>query len=187
VGAYAEIARALKRALDRAPGRQEIVLGETAGLLERKSSYTDVQQFVRRLPRDVVCSAYAYGQHGYVGGPDPVDEVATGLRRFSCPQTAEIWITETGVGAPRSGEPRRTSVAAQRRACRNMHRRLVRWYEDPRVTAAFQYTLREDDRFATGLVTTDLSHGYPALKEWQAWGARESPTEPAPAMSCSGA
>jgi hypothetical protein len=185
VPAYAEIARALKRALERAPGDQEIVLGETAGLLERKSSYTDVQQFISGLPRDVVCSARAYGQHGYVGGPDPVDEVARALRRFKCDRTLEIWITETGVGAPRRGEKRRTTGAAQRRACRNMRKRLLRWYEDPRVTAAFQYTYREDDRFATGLITTDLSQAYPALGEWQAWGARETPSaEPPAAGAC---
>ena len=65
-----------------------------------------------------------------------------------------------------------------------MHRRLLRWYEDPRVTAAFQYTLREDDRFPTGLVTTDLQHAVPALKEWQAWGDRD-PAAPPPKAHCS--
>ena len=34
-----------------------------------------------------------------------------------------------------------------------------RWYRDPRVTAAFQYTFREDDLFPTGLIKTDLSSG----------------------------
>ena len=68
-----------------------------------------------------------------------------------------------------------------------LRRRLVRWYEDPRVTAAFQYTLREDDRFPTGLVTTDLTEAYPALEEWQAWGwtARPEPTAPPPPDTCS--
>ena len=75
----------------------------------------------------------------------------------------EIWITETGVGAPRAGEERRTSPASQVRACGRLHRRLVRWYRDPRVTAAFQYTFREDDLFPTGLIKTDLSSAYPAL------------------------
>jgi hypothetical protein len=180
---YAEIARAMKKALDGYPGKQEMVLGETAGLLEHKPSYTDVPGFIRGLPKDVVCAARAYGQHFYIGGDDPVDAVAKSLRRFDCARTHEIWITETGAGRARSGEDRNTTGKAQRRACRQMHRRLVRWYEDPRVTAAFQYTLREDDRFPTGLVTTDLEQAYPALKEWQAWGDRE-PTEPAPKSRC---
>ena len=64
-----------------------------------------------------------------------------------------------------------------------MHRLLKRWYDDPRVTAAFQYTLREDDVFPTGLVTTDLTRAYPALQEWQPWGlrARQRPEDPPPA------
>ena len=37
------------------------------------------------------------------------------------------------------------------------------------MTAAFQYTFREDDLFPTGLVTTDLSGAFPALGEWIAW------------------
>jgi hypothetical protein len=174
----------MKRALDGYPGRQEILLGETAGLLQRKSSYTDVPQFIRKLPRDVVCAARAYGQHGYVGGPDPVDEVVDALRTKNCARTLEVWMTETGVGAPRRGEDRKTTGKAQRRACRNIRKRLVRWYEDPRVTAAFQYTLREDDRFPTGLVTTDLSQAYPALKEWQAWGGDRQSIEPPPPSQC---
>ena len=183
IGQYARLARSLRKALDAVPGKQEIVLGETAGLLQRKSSYTDVPQFIRRLPRDVVCSAVAYGQHGYVGGPDPVDEVAQALRRHDCRRSHEIWMTETGVGAPRSGENRASSGKAQRRACRLIRKRLKAWYEDPRVTAAFQYTLREDDRFPTGLVTTDLSKAYPALREWQAWGDR-NPVERPPKSHC---
>ena len=51
------------------------------------------------------------------------------------------------------------------------------------MTAAFQYTLREDDRFPTGLVTTDLTEAYPALEEWQAWGDRD-PTGPRPKRTC---
>ena len=96
-------------------------------------------------------------------------------------------MTETGAGAPRSGEDREQTGAAQRRACRLIRKRLKRWYEDPRVTAAFQYTLREDDRFPTGLVTTDLTQAYPALKEWQAWGGDREPVEAPPPSQCSAA
>ena len=50
-------------------------------------------------------------------------------------------------------------------------RQLRKWERDPRVTAAFHYTLREDDVYPTGLVSTDLTHAFPALKLWQAWGS----------------
>ena len=91
-------------------------------------------------------------------------------------------MTETGVGAPHAGQDKRTTAPAERRACRQLHRRLVSWYDDPRVTAAFQYTFREDDVFRTGLVTTALDRAFPVLKEWQAWGgtARPKPTDPPP-------
>jgi hypothetical protein len=177
---YAQLVRAMKRRLRKG---EQLVLGETAGLLQQKSSYTSVQEFIRGLPRDVVCSARVYGQHGYVGGPDPVDEVDRALAKHRCARKHEIWMTETGVGAPRSGEDRRVSKAALRKACRNIRKRLVRWHDDPRVTAAFQYTLREDDRFPTGLVTVDLATAYPALDEWVAWGKREATAKP-PKSTC---
>ena len=181
VAPYAQLVRAMKRRLGKG---QQLVLGETAGLLQRKSGYTRVQEFIRELPRDVVCSARVYGQHGYVGGPDPVDEVDASLAKHDCPRKHEIWMTETGVGAPRSGEDRRQSRGALRKACRNIRKRLLRWHDDPRVTAAFQYTLREDDRFPTGLVTVDLAKAYPALDEWVAWGGAREPAEAAPKSTC---
>jgi hypothetical protein len=172
VDRYVEIARAMQAALAAYPGDQQLVLGETAGLLRRKRTYTDVGQFIRGLPSDLVCSTTVYGQHGYVGDADPVDEVAAALGSFGCPRPHEIWITETG-----------TNGGARPEACANVRRRLLQWYADPRVTAAFQYTLREDDRFPTGLVTTDLTAAYPVLAEWQAWGDRE-PAAPPPPSTC---
>lgn len=180
IGPYTDMARLMKRELREG---QELVLGETAGLLQRKSGYTRIQEFIGRLPRDVVCSARVYGQHGYVGGPDPVDEADRALARHDCARKHEIWMTETGAGAPRSGEDRGQSRAALRKACRNIRKRLLRWHDDPRVTAAFQYTLREDDRFPTGLITTDLSAEYPALDEWVAWSDRD-PGSRAPKSTC---
>jgi hypothetical protein len=167
VAPYRRLTTAMLGVLDEAPGEQRLVLGETAGLLERRSTSTTVGEIIRGLPRGVVCRAQVYGQHAYVGGRDPVDAVERALRPFRCPRTPEIWITETGA---RSAD----------RPCRSVHRRLVRWYRDPRVTAAFQYTLREDDRFPTGLVSTDLTRALPALAVWKAWGARPTPTAPPP-------
>jgi hypothetical protein len=137
------------------------------------------------VPKELACGVKVWSQHGYIGGVNPVDDVERALNRKGC-ATPALWITETGVGAPRSGEDRRTSRTSQLAACRFLHRRLARWLADDRVTAAFQYTFREDDRFPTGLVKTDLSGAYPALGELKAWGghARPDATDPAPSESC---
>jgi hypothetical protein len=125
-------------------------------------------------------------QHGYIGGVNPVDDVESGLSKFDCPQKHAIWMTETGVGAAGLGRKRSASEKRQRGTCEALHRRLVHWYEDKRVTAAFQYTFREDDVFPVGLVTTDLKDSYPSLGEWQAWGQakRPKPDDPPPDLSC---
>ena len=52
---YAEITRNLKRALDDAPGDQQYVLGELAGLDTSKSRSTSIQEFLRELPTPIVC------------------------------------------------------------------------------------------------------------------------------------
>jgi hypothetical protein len=91
-----------------------------------------------------------------------------------------IWITETGVGPA----PRRFSAISRTARCHALHRRLVRWFHDPRVTVAFQYTVREDDRFPTGLFSTDLTKPRPALAEWTAWGGDRLPTAPPPKAAC---
>jgi hypothetical protein len=185
IAPYVTMARALKSALDAAPGDQQLVLGELAGLDERKPKSSSVAEFVADIPKDLACGSPVWTQHGYVGGHDPVDDLERALDRKGC-ERPEIWITETGVGAPRSGEARRTSRAAQVRSCGRLHRRLVRWYRDKRVAAAFQYTLREDDLFPTGLINTHLTGDYPALAEWIAWGTgrRPNPTDAPPPNSC---
>jgi hypothetical protein len=185
VGPYVEMARTLKSALDEAPGEQEVVLGELAGLPARRPKSASVSEFIADVPKDLACGVKVWSQHGYIGGVNPVDNVERALTRKGCSRPA-VWITETGVGAPRSGERRRKSHVSQVAACRLLHRRFVRWFEDDRVTAAFQYTFREDDRFPTGLVKTDLSDSYPALAELQAWGGESRPqaTDPPPPERC---
>ena len=177
-GVYAKLATTLQEHLK--PG-QDLVLGELAGLLQRKPKYVDVPTFIRRLPTELVCAAPIFTQHGYVGGPDPVDEVDDALKTHQCPRGHQIWMTETGAGGTRRGQERGSS---ETRACRILHKRLQRWYEDPRVTAAFQYTLREDDRFPTGLVSVDLQKAYPTLAAWTAWGERDSPEAEPPRATC---
>jgi hypothetical protein len=61
-----------------------------------------------------------------------------------------------------------------------MHRRMREWYLGPQVTVAFQYTLREDDRFPYGLIATGLEAAYPALGLWQAWAAPRGPRRTRP-------
>ena len=183
VARYVELSRALEDALQAAPGDQEIVLGELSGLYGRKPRSTGVTEFIRGLPRALVCEAAVVSQHGYVGGRDPVAAVSRGLATHGCPRTPEIWITETGVGAPRRDAVKVSGAEAERAACRAMHAQLVGWYEDPRVTAAFQYTLREDDRFATGLVDVALRRPFPVLRAWQAWGGGRAPAGPPPSAA----
>ena len=67
------------------PGEQELVLGELAGLLRPQAGlHARCQEFIAALPRDLVCGAPIFSQHGYVGGPDPVDEVADALAKHGC-------------------------------------------------------------------------------------------------------
>lgn len=163
---------------------QELVLGETAGILGRTSRSTSVGELIAALPRPLVCSAPVWAQHAYIGGTDPVPAVRAALAARECPRRHAIWITETGVGPAPESLAAAPGVAGGRRGCRMLHRRLVAWHRDPQVTVAAQYTLREDDRFPTGLVTTDLARPRRALTEWLAWGARPSPAAPPPELSC---
>jgi hypothetical protein len=183
---YTELARAMVAELDAAEGDQRLVLGELAGLAEPTRYRTTVAEFIAGLPRDLVCRAAVWGQHAYAGGADPVDEAATGLADHGCPRVPPIWITETGAGTPPEELAAARAFDDEREACGELQRRLEAWYEDPRVAAAFQYTLREDDRFRTGLVTTDLQRARIALGLWEAWGARDSPGDPPPAAACGG-
>jgi len=181
-GAYSRLVRALKTALDAAPGDQRYILGDLAGAVRRDLGETTVSEFVGSLPRDLVCGTPVLAQHGYVGSPDPVPAAVEALAHHGCPRAHAVWITQTGarvaVDAPAS---------VRRRACREQHRSLRRWYRDPAVTAAFQYTVREDDLFATGLFNTALTRAFPTLRLWQAWGGaiRPDPEDPPPQSPCS--
>ena len=181
--AYARIARALRTALEAAPGEQEWVLGELAAYTGSTPYRTDLGEFIRALPSDLVCSAPVAGQHAYMGGPDPVDALWRALRSHGCPDAPVVWITETGAGFPPAGFSAARRAATRLSGCRRLAARLERWHRDPRVRAAMQYTLREDDVFRTGLVSTSLAAAFPTLALWQAWGARPAPTDPPPAAA----
>ena len=175
IAPYVEIARSLRRALAHAPGDQRYVLGELAVMVRRLPVTTTVGEFLSALPSGLVCGAAAWTQHTYLGGEDVLDEVTRLLEEKRCDRRHAIWMTETGAGAPRTATARTGGRPAELRGCRAVHRQLERWYRDRRVTAAVQYTLREDDVFPTGLVTTALDRPYPALREWQQWGLRARP------------
>ena len=134
---------------------------------------TSVHEFLEALPASVVCGAAAWTQHTYLGGEDILDDVTGLLAAKRCDRRLAIWMTETGAGAPRTATARTGGRAAELRGCTAVHRQLRQWYRDRRITLAVQYTLREDDVFPTGLVTTGLDRAYPALYEWQQWGLRK--------------
>ena len=180
--AYAQIATTLKQTLDAAPGEQQLVLGETAGLMKSTRYVTSVPEFIAGLPKDLVCATTVWSQHAYIGGDDPVEQADAALTptaartrsRSGSPRPASAPRRRTSARAARSPTPRRAAAPCTTSSCS--------WYEDPRVTIAFQYTVREDDKFPTGLVSTDLTSDRPALKEWTAWGGGRSRDRPAPAI-----
>jgi hypothetical protein len=182
--AYAALADAMRAELDAQPGDQRLVLGETAGFVEPTSRATSVPEMIAGLPRGLVCGTRVWSQHAYIGGTEPVAAVTAALAARRCPRRHAIWITETGVGPAPGGLSLARGITSERQGCRLLHERLLGWYENPRVTVAVQYTFREDDRFPTGLVTTDLSRARPALGEWQAWGSRPRFDAPPPALGC---
>jgi hypothetical protein len=182
VAPYARLARALRAEL----GDRRLVLGEMAGILEPTSKATAVPEMIRALPRELVCAAPVWSQHAYIGGTDPVATVECALAERRCPRRPAIWISETGVGPAPGGFSIARGITSERQGCRLLHRRLRAWHADPRVTLAVQYTMREDDLFPTGLVTTDLARSRPALREWQAWGGSRAPDDPPSAAACPG-
>jgi hypothetical protein len=181
IAPYARVARALRAELG---DDRRLVLGEMAGILEPTARATSLPEMIRGLPRELVCAAPVWSQHAYIGGTDPVATVARELARRRCPHEHALWITETGVGPAPGGFSIARGITSERQGCRLLHRRLRAWYRDPRVTLAAQYTMREDDLFPTGLVTTDLARRRPALGEWQAWGTRAAPADPPPPSTC---
>ena len=179
--AYARIARALAAALAAAPGDQEQVVGEVSSPFRARPVITTTEEFLAGLPRDVTCSGRVWAQHQYAGDADGVAQAERRLAAIPC-APREIWVTETGAGARRAGRPRARDPAALRRSCRALDRLLDRWWADPKVTTALQYTLREDPNFPVGLASADLARTYPTFALWRAWGARPMPDDPPPPL-----
>jgi hypothetical protein len=110
--------------------------------------------------------------------------VIAALDAKGCAQEHRVWITETGVGGPRTGEQRPTDPEALAAQCRAMDAALRTWGADPRVDLALQYTFREDPVFRVGLVDAALTTTYTPYLAWAAWarpGPPPAPPCPAPA------
>jgi hypothetical protein len=107
------------------------------------------------------------------------------LRSHHCPTDPDVWITETGAGFPPGSLSAAERTPGDRLdGCRQLAERLGRWYRDPRVAVAMQYTLREDDLFRTGLVSTSLARAFPTLGLWKDWGGGRAPADPPPRAAC---
>jgi hypothetical protein len=191
---YAELARALRAELDALPGDQELVVGDLAGITDGGPRSTAVGEFVRALPDDVVCDAAVAAQHEYsetgppAPGTDPVAALEGALDERPCSAGMPVWVTESGVGGADAGAPRETAPAALRAQCRALQRDLLRWYADPRVQAAFQYTFRDDPAYPVGLADARLTRTWPAYDLLMAWGGTRAADAAAPALpaSCRG-
>jgi hypothetical protein len=182
---YAKLAGAMRQELE--PG-QQMVVGELAGLENARKYGSSISEFFDGLPDDVVCNAGVFAQHAYAQRGDNADDPgAVGalervLDRRPCTRGKPIWVTETGVGGPHVGDERSPSEKSIRADCQALNVSLRRWNEDLRVTAAFQYTFRDDPVFPVGLVDAKLTKTWPAYDLFKAWGADRSPDGPSPPL-----
>jgi hypothetical protein len=166
---YAQLARVMADEV----GLDRMLLGEAVGI-QRHTGATGAAELAAALPGDLVCGAAAWAQHAYVTSPldDARDfkavpladnaALVAGVERaldaHGCDHQVPVWITETGAGS-RPG------------ACEAMAAQLRAWQRDPRIKAAFQYTLRDDPIFPVGLADSGLTRLYPAYEAWRTRGA----------------
>ena len=160
------------------------MLGETAGLLS-PTRYVNERPGVHRRP--------AAGRRLRLDGLDPARlrrrrrtrsrPPTAALAAHGCPQPHTLWITETGVGAAPRDLSAADAISDAVAGCRALHDRLVQWWNDPRVTVAFQYTVREDDRFPTGLVSSDLTTMRRRSPSGPPGAAAAEPTAPPPPIA----
>lgn len=183
----AELDRLRGRApADAAARRDRLVLGELAAWGAPSRRAVPADEFLRALPDGVLCRADVLSVHGYLearprsGKGEPIAAGLRELDRRPCLDGKPAWITETAVGAPRSGGRRDVAGEILRAECRLMDRQLDRWFHDPRVTAAFQYSVREDPYFPTGLLDEGLERSFPVARVWAAWGGDRDPAAPPP-------
>ncbi len=190
---YAQLAQAMAAELTADGGTYHLLLGELAAYATDSVHRTSVAGFVAALPSRVLCLGEVWAIHVYATWDnarpeaEPVEMLTRALdARGSCAAKAQIWVTETGAGAPHPGGARPPGQLGEGAGCRALGAQLQHWSEDPRVGAIFQYSFREDPAFPVGLLSADLRHTYPAYHLWLAYAqarARGAPP-PAPAASC---
>ena len=179
-GVYTKLARAMKAELDARDGDHELVLGEMAGAKQATPRGSSITEFVRSLPDDVACSSKIWSQHQYARpgvspAAGPVEELEKALSKRDCTRDARIWVTETGVVGKDAGVTRDRSPEGLKRSCAAMQRYLRRWYLDPKVDVAFQYTFREDPAYPVGLADNRLTRAYPVYDLWRRLARRGEP------------
>ena len=180
---YAQLVRAMAAELQEAGGAHHLVLGELNDLEVGSPHTTSVAEFIAALPTDVLClgtvySIHAYARYGEDDGEQasiarPVEALEAALdARGGCAREAKIWVTEAGAGGPHPGQPRAAEAAGvleEEAGCRALSDQLQGWDEDPRVTAVFQYSFRDDPDFPVGLVSADLAHLHRTYALWLDW------------------
>lgn len=189
---YARLVRAMKDALKGAPGGPQLVLGEFAGFPGGGRPYaTQVDEFLRALPQDVICDAGVWAQHAYAvpgqpsSQPGPVSALERDLSAHPCARDRPVWVTETGAGGTHAGQNRSQRPADLGRDCRALAATLAAFARDPRIAAAVQYTFRDDPTFPVGLVDAGLTRTWPVYDLWRAWGDGRAPGAPAPPLPAS--
>lgn len=190
---YAQLAQAMADELEAAGGVHHLVLGELASYPSDSIHRTSIASFVAALPASIICLGDVWSIHAYASfgeraaSAEPVAALERAIdARGQCGQTASVWITETGAGAPHPGRPRGEGLAEQREGCVALARQVIGWSRDARVGAIFQYSFREDSDYPVGLLSADLAHLYPAYELWRTYArvrAREEKLGP-PAALC---
>jgi hypothetical protein len=178
--AYSRLVRAAQKELRY---QQTLVLGSLAGLAQPRTYGAGAAEFIRGLPRDIVCSDGPFAQHAYVGQPgrrgrEPrranpasaarhglLDDVLAALDSKHCDEIKQLWIAETGTFDHR---------------CEAMAAALRSWAHNDRIDAAFQYTFREARAFPVGLVSQSLLRTYGSYRAWRAFagGPQVVPASP---------
>ncbi len=170
---YAQLATAMADELSTDGTGHHLLLGELGAYASDSAHRTSIASFVSALPSSVICLSRTWSVHSYASyaaGQEPFDAVAALERaldaRGECGRNAHLWVSESGVGAPRPGAPRSDSELQQREGCLALASQLQQWVSDARVEAILQYSFREDPAYPVGLISADLLHVYPAYGLW---------------------
>jgi len=189
--AYAQLVEAMQSVFNTpgTPGNHQILLGELVGITSSSPHQTSIEEFVGNLPEKVICASTIWAVHDYASWDglkrkSAVGALETALAQHSCAKHDTIWVDETGAGSARPGGPLTAGATGEKAACRAMAGKLKDYLLDPRVTAVFQYTFREDEDYPVGLMNSQMTRIYPAYYLWLAWSQRTTPEAPSLPEAC---